>query len=50
MAVHILQHILLTTEHLSLFLHGTECVLIEASKERKAIVEMLRRERQDDLV
>jgi hypothetical protein len=44
------EHILQSTVHLSTFLQGVECDLLEAVKECKTVVEMLRSERDDDTV
>ncbi|CAG2214457.1 unnamed protein product [Mytilus edulis] len=42
------EHVLQSTVHLSIFLQGAECDLLEAVKECKTVVEMLRSERNDD--
>ncbi|CAG2208760.1 unnamed protein product [Mytilus edulis] len=44
------EHVLQSTVHLSIFLQGAECDLLEAVKECKTVVEMLRSERNDDNV
>ena len=44
------EHILQSTVHLSTFLQGVECQLLEAVNECKTVVEMLRSERDDDTV
>ena len=44
------EHILQSTVHLSTFLQGVGCQLLEAVNECKTVVEMLRSERDDDTV
>lgn len=44
------EHILQSTVHLSTFLQGVECDLLEAVKECKPVGEMLRSEHDDDTV
>ena len=44
------EHILHSTVYLSTFLQDTECDLLEVIKESKNVIEMLRIERQDELV
>lgn len=44
------EHILQSLVHLSTFLQGVECDLLEAAKECKTVVEMLHSERDDDTV
>lgn len=44
------EHVLQSTVHLSLFLQGVECDLLEAVNEFRVVVEILRQEREDDSV
>ncbi|XP_061181206.1 zinc finger MYM-type protein 1-like [Saccostrea echinata] len=44
------EHVLQSTVHLSLFLQGVGCDLLEAVKECRVVVEMLGQEREDDSV
>ena len=43
-------HILHSTVYLSTFLQDNECDILEAIKESKTVIEMLRAERQDESV
>lgn len=44
------EHVLQSTVHMSIFLQGAECDLLEAVKECKTVVEMLPSERNDENV
>ena len=47
-ALVIAKHILHSTVYLSIFLQDTDYDIIEAIKESKTVIEMLRAERQDE--
>jgi hypothetical protein len=49
-ALVVAKYILHSTLYLSTFLQYTECDLLEAIKESKTVIEMLRAERQDESV
>ena len=49
-ALVVAQHILHSTVYLSTFLQDNECDLLEAIKESKTVIKMLRAERQDESV